>query len=434
MEARSVLTCLREGVALSEDQLRWFARGLATGEVTEAQGAAFAMGVCKGGLSETETIALTCAMRDSGDVLRWDLPGPVVDKHSTGGLGDATSLVVAPILAALGAYAPFMSGRGLGHTGGTLDKLESLAGVNTTVDEARLRAIVGQVGCAIVGATDRIAPADRILYALRDQTATVESPALIAASILSKKLATGAQALILDVKGGSGAFMKTRAEARALAQLLVNIATGAGCPTRALITDMNQPLASAVGNAVELTEVLSVLRDPQPQSRLCRLSLVLAGEVLHLAGRFETAEAGGRAALQALHSGAAAEKFAAMVHALGGPADLLKHPDRHIPRAPVQLEVAALSPGYVIGIDGVALGQVVQRLGGGRLRPGDVLDASVGLTGLAALGDSVVAGQPLAIVHARDDAAARAAAQVVRAAFQIGDKSTPPPLIHGRIG
>jgi len=433
LDPRPLLRHLREGRKLSEDDLRAFARGLADGSVSDAQAAAFAMGICKAGLSETETVALTRAMRDSGDILHWDLPGPVLDKHSTGGLGDATSLVVAPILAALGTYAPFLSGRGLGHTGGTLDKLDALDGVQTVMSEARLRAIVEDVGCAIVGASRAIAPADRRLYAIRDETATVESPALIVASILSKKLAGGARALILDVKGGSGAFMKTRAEAKALAQLLVNTANAAGCATRALITDMNQPLAPAIGNAVELAEVLAVLRDPRPDSRLCALSLALAGEVLDLAGLYTTAEEGARAALGVLHSGAAAEKFGAMIHAMKGPARLLDDPARFLPVAPARLEVTAASGGRVAAIDGVALGQLVQRLGGGRVQADDPIDYRVGLTGIVSLGETVTPGAPLATIHAARADAAEAAVQAVRAAIQIGEAVAVPPLIHARV-
>lgn len=419
---------------LREDELQWFARGLASGVVNDAQAAAFAMGVCKAGMGEAETVALTRAMRDSGRVLEWDLPGPVLDKHSTGGLGDATSLVVAPVLAALGAYAPFLSGRGLGHTGGTLDKLEALEGVETTVSEARLRAIIDDVGCAVVSATDEIAPADRRLYAIRDETGTVDSPALITASILSKKLATGARALILDVKGGSGAFMRTRAEAKALAQALVNTAKAAGCATRALITDMNQPLAPSLGTSVELAEVLSVLRDPQPRSRLCKLSLVLAGEVLALAGSYPSPEAGARAALDVLHSGAAAEKFGAMIHALKGPARLLEDPEQFLPRAPEVLPVLADSTGQISAIDGVALGHLVVRLGGGRLRSDDVIDPRVGLTRVASLGDAVRPGDPIAFIHAATRGAAETAEGAVRAAIQIGETGVTPPLVHGRIG
>ncbi|MEE4292254.1 MAG: thymidine phosphorylase, partial [Cycloclasticus sp.] len=337
-------------------------------------------------------------------------------------------------LAALGAFAPFLSGRGLGHTGGTLDKLEALEGVRTTVTEARLRAIVEDVGCAIVGATDEIAPADRRLYAIRDETGTVDSPALITASILSKKLAGGARALILDVKGGSGAFMRTRADAKALAQALVNTAKAAGCATRALITDMNQPLAPAIGNAVELAEVLKVLRDPQPDNRLCKLSLALAGEVLALAGSYASPEAGARAALEVLYSGAAAEKFGAMVHALKGPARLLEDPDRFLPSAPVILPVLADATGHIAAIDGLALGHLVVRLGGGRLRSDDVIDPRVGLTGLVSLGDSVSPGDLIAVIHAATRDAAAGAEGGVRAAIQIGGPGVVPPLIHGRVG
>lgn len=433
MDARSILGHLREGRPLREDELRAFARGLASGEVTDAQAAAFAMGVCKGGLTEPETVALTRAMRDSGEVLHWDLPGPVLDKHSTGGLGDSTSLIVAPVLAALGCYAPFLSGRGLGHTGGTLDKLEALEGVETTVTLDRLRAIVGDVGCAVVGASAEIAPSDRRLYAIRHATATVESPALITASILSKKLAGGAQALILDVKGGSGAFMKTRAEAKALAQLLVDTANAAGCATRALITDMNQPLAPAIGNTVELAEVLAVLRDPRPESRLCALSLALTGELLELAGVHATAKAGARAALQALQSGSAAEKFGAMVHAMKGPAKLLDAPERFLRRAPVLREVRAGKTGRVAAIDGVALGQVVAELGGQRLHAGDIIDPRVGLTQVLPLDTAVAPGDVLALVHAARDDEAAAAAAAVEAAIQIGPEAVTPPLIHARV-
>ncbi|WP_108261051.1 thymidine phosphorylase [Mangrovicoccus ximenensis] len=323
MEVRQVLAKLRKGETLSEAELRGFAAGLASGEVSDAQGAAFAMGVCKGGLSDGETAALTRAMRDSGEVLDWDLPGPVVDKHSTGGIGDSVSLVLAPVLAAMGCYVPMLSGRGLGHTGGTLDKLETFSGVRTEIDTAKLKRITGRIGCAIVAASPKIAPADRKLYALRDHTSTVDSQPLIIASILSKKLAAGAEMLVLDVKGGTGAFMKSRDEAQALAEGLVKVAKAAGCKTRALITDMNQPVCPAVGNAVELIEVHRVLTDPKPEQRLCKMTLALAGEVAALAGLYRTAEEGGRAALKVLSSGRAADKFAHMVAELGGPIDVL---------------------------------------------------------------------------------------------------------------
>jgi len=434
-DIRAILSGLRHGTAPDADAVAVLARGLADGSVSDAQAGALAMGLCHAGLDDAGTVALTRAMRDSGRVLRWDLPGPVLDKHSTGGVGDATSLVVAPVLAALGAYAPMLSGRGLGHTGGTLDKLEAIPGVGTDVTEARLRAIVADAGCAIVGASAEIAPADRRLYAIRDITGTVDSVPLIVASILSKKLAGGADALVLDVKGGSGAFMRTRAEAEGLAQGLVRTAQGAGMAARAVITDMNQPLADAVGNALEVAAVLGVLRRPRPDDRLCALSLALAGEALALVGLADSAAEGARAALAALADGRAADRFGRMVAAMGGPADLLDAADRHLPTAPVVRPLAAEHAGHVVGIDGVGMGEVVVRLGGGRRQAGDRIDPRVGLSRVVRLGTQVAAGDPLALVHAANDADAAAALAALRAAILLGD--TPgavPPLVHGRVG
>ena len=293
MDARSLIAGLRAGQVPDAAALYDFAAGLADGRVSDAQAGAFAMAVCLRGLGPGGAVALTMGMRDSGDVLAWDVPGPVVDKHSTGGIGDPVSLVLAPALAALGCYVPMISGRGLGHSGGTLDKLESIPGVVTAVDTARFRAIVGDVGCAIVSATGEIAPADKRLYGVRDITGTVDSIELITASILSKKLAGGIGALVMDVKVGSGAFMATPDAARGLARQLVDVANGAGCPTRALITDMNQPLAAAVGNSVELAEVMAVLHGAT-HSRLAQVVLALGTAALDMAG-----QPGGRAALAA---------------------------------------------------------------------------------------------------------------------------------------
>ncbi len=434
-DMRAILSRLRHGTAPDADALAAVARGLADGSVSDAQAGAFAMGLCQAGLDDAGTVALTQAMRDSGRVLRWDLPGPVLDKHSTGGVGDATSLIVAPVLAALGAFAPMLSGRGLGHTGGTLDKLEAIPGVETVVTAAQLRAIVAETGCAIVGASAEIAPADRRLYAIRDVTGTVDSVPLITASILSKKLAGGADALVLDVKGGSGAFMRTRGQAEGLAQALVRTAQGAGMAARAVITDMNQPLADAVGNALEVAAVLDVLRNPRPDDRLCALALALAGEALALGGLAGSAAEGARAALAALADGRAADRFGAMVAALGGPADLVDAPGRHLPRAPVVVPLAADRAGHVVGIDGVGLGDVVVRLGGGRRQAGDRIDARVGLSRVVRLGTPVGAGDPLAMVHAATEADAQAAQAALRAAILLGDApGAVPPLVHGRVG
>ena len=278
MDARAINACLRRGETPDEAALRWFADGLASGAVSDAQAGAFAMAVCLQGLSVEGRRALTLAMRDTGDVLNWGLDGPVLDKHSTGGVGDCVSLLLAPALAACGAYVPMISGRGLGHTGGTLDKLESIPGVSTSVSEDHLRHMMRDMGCAIVGATAQIAPADKRLYAIRDVTATVESLDLITASILSKKLAASPDALVLDVKIGSGAFMKTAKDARTLAQSLCDTANAAGCRTSALITDMNQPLAPALGNALEVAEVMRVLTEGAA-GPLAEITATLGGEL-----------------------------------------------------------------------------------------------------------------------------------------------------------
>ncbi|MBE0553160.1 MAG: thymidine phosphorylase, partial [Rhodobacteraceae bacterium] len=284
MDARAIIAKIRDGTAPTADELRWFAAGLAGGAVSDAQAGAFAMAVLLKGLGEGGRVALTRAMRDSGDVLHWDLPGPVVDKHSTGGIGDCVSLLLAPALAACGAYVPMISGRGLGHTGGTLDKLEAIPGFRTGFTEAQLRDQIGRVRCAIVSASDRIAPADKRLYAIRDVSGTVESIDLITASILSKKLAAGLEALVLDVKCGSGAFMKSQADAEALARALVRTAQGAGCMTSALVTDMTQPLATAAGNALEVIETMETLTGTSVNPALWDITCALGGEALALGG------------------------------------------------------------------------------------------------------------------------------------------------------
>jgi thymidine phosphorylase len=284
IDARSVIACIRDGGRPTPDQIAWFAQGIASGAVTDAQAGAFAMAVLLKGLSDEGRVALTRAMRDSGRVMQWNLPGPVLDKHSTGGIGDCVSLLLAPALAVCGAYVPMISGRGLGHTGGTLDKLEAIPGFRTGLGEDAFRAQVADIGCAIVAASADLAPADKRLYAIRDVTGTVESIDLITASILSKKLAAGLEALVLDVKCGSGAFMKTPERAEALARALVATAQGAGCMTSALITDMTQPLATAAGNALEVIEVMETLTGTSVNAALWDLTAALGGEVLALAG------------------------------------------------------------------------------------------------------------------------------------------------------
>ena len=424
MDARRIIATIRDGGQPAPDEIGWFAAGIASGQVTDAQAGAFAMAVLLKGLGDEGRVALTRAMRDSGRVLAWDLPGPVVDKHSTGGIGDCISLLLGPALAACGAYVPMISGRGLGHTGGTLDKLEAIPGFRTGLSEDAFRAQVRDLGCAIVAASADLAPADKRLYAIRDVTGTVESVDLITASILSKKLAAGLEALVLDVKYGSGAFMKTPERAEELARALVATAQGAGCMTSALITDMTQPLATAAGNALEVIEVMETLTGTSVNTALWDLTAALGGEVLALAGLAADAADGEGRIVQALETGAAAERFGEMVAAQGGPADFVdRWPDR-LPAAPVMLEVPALEDGFVTAIDGEALGHAVVHLGGGRLREGDRVNPSVGLSDLAGLGEEAGEGVPLAMVHAASDEAARAAVRAVQAAYRIG--AAPP--------
>ncbi len=434
MDARSIIAKLRQHAVPTGDELRWFAQGLADGAVSDAQAGAFAMAVCMGGLGAEGRAALALAMRDSGDVLSWDLDGPVIDKHSTGGVGDCVSLLLAPALAECGAYVPMISGRGLGHTGGTLDKMEAIAGLSTAVSQDRLAQIVGQVGCAIVGASARIAPADKRLYAIRDVTATVESLDLITASILSKKLAISPEALVLDVKVGSGAFMKDMDEARDLATALSETANSAGCRTTAIISDMNQPLVPALGNALEVAEIMKVLTGDFT-GPLVSLSAALGGVVLADAGLVDGVQQGADRIVAALQDGRVAERFGRMVAAQGGPLAFVDTWARFLPEANVIREVTATEDGYVTAIDGEALGLAVVALGGGRQVESDVIDPAVGLSGLVRLGASVRCGQPLLVVHAGREDAARRAEAAVRKAITIADTPAPvPDLIHERIG
>jgi thymidine phosphorylase len=429
MLAQEVIARKRDGHALAADEIRFFVEGLTSGAVGEGQAAAFAMATLIRGMDLAERVALTEAMRDSGRVMTWDLPGPVVDKHSTGGIGDTVSLVLAPALAACGAYVPMISGRGLGHTGGTLDKFDAIPGYATQPDAETFARVVAEVGCAIIGQTPDLAPADRRLYAIRDVTATVESLDLITASILSKKLAAGLGALILDVKAGSGAFMRTPEAARGLAAALVEVANGAGCATRALVTDMNEPLASAAGNALEVALAARFLCGDTIDARLWDVTIALGAELLALADLVPDAAAGAARLERAFASGAAAERFERMVAALGGPAGFLDGFERHLPSAPVVAEVPAPEAGFVTGIDTRALGLAVIELGGGRRAPSDRIDPAVGLDGLLGVGAHVERGDPLARVHAADEAGRAAATRRVGAAYALGPNPPEPGLL-----
>ncbi|MGB5132971.1 MAG: thymidine phosphorylase [Steroidobacteraceae bacterium] len=424
----------RDGAALGSRDLEALARGMADGSLSDAQVAAFAMAVYFRGMTPVEAAAFTLAMRDTGEIFDWkreSLPGPVLDKHSTGGVGDLVSLTLGPMLAACGAHVPMVAGRGLAHTGGTLDKLEAIPGYRVSPGPALLRRTIHEAGVAIVGAGDHIAPADRRLYAIRDVTATVDCIPLIIASILSKKLAAGPDALVLDVKTGNGAVITDAKRGRELGMLIIEIAAEAGLPVRALLTDMSQPLARSAGNALEINEALGILRGENGDARLMEVTFALGAEVMVLGGLASEAGAARAALAMALSSGSAAERFARMVHCLGGPADLLEHPERHLAVAPVIVEAPTPSDGFVTAIDTRALGLAVVALGGGRTSPAQAINPAVGLDRLVPLGARIHAGEPLARVHAANADAARLAVQAVVHAFGIGGAvPAAPPLIE----
>ncbi|HTO84066.1 MAG TPA: thymidine phosphorylase [Methylomirabilota bacterium] len=428
----------RDGNALSAAEIESFVRGLTDGTIGEGQVAAFAMAVFFRGLDMAERVVLTRAMARSGRIIDWSdarLPGPILDKHSTGGVGDKVSLMLAPLVAACGGFVPMISGRGLGHTGGTLDKLDSISGYNTTPDMALFRKVVAEVGCAIIGQTADLAPADRRLYAIRDVTATVESIPLITASILSKKLAAGLQGLVMDVKFGSGAFMVEVTQARELAESIVAVATGAGLPTAALLTDMNQALGRTAGNALEVREAIDWLTGKSRDLRLDAVTLALSAEMLVVGGLASTAADAERRLAEARDSGAAAGRFQRMITALGGPADLIEHPEQHLPLAPVERRVTADRSGFVARIDVRGVGLAVLALGGGRRRVEDRVDYGVGVTDMLGLGDEVRPDRPLAVLRARTESAADQAADAIRRSVEVADERVSPgPLVRDRIG
>ncbi len=412
----------RDGLPLEPQEISAFIEALSKDGISDGQAAAFAMAVFFRGMNRDEMVALTLAMRDSGDVLSWsDIGRPVADKHSTGGVGDNVSLMLAPIVAACGLTVPMISGRGLGHTGGTLDKLEAIPGYNVMPDEALFRRTVRSVGCAIIGQTGDLAPADKRLYAIRDVTATVDSIPLITASILSKKLAAGLETLVLDVKVGNGAFMQSVEDARHLASALVDVANGAGLPTTALITDMNQPLGDAAGNAVEIVNCLDFMAGRKAGTRLEKVVLAFAAEMLMQAGSAVTLDEGEALADAALSSGGAMEVFAKMVTALGGPSDFVEKPSRYLPSAPVILPVPAEHSGWLTSCATRDLGMVVVELGGGRTKPSDKIDPSVGISNILPLGTKVEKGEPIATVHAASKEDAEHAAKKILTSYEIGD-------------
>ncbi len=417
--AQEVIRRKRDGGVLGTEDIQRFVAGITDNSLSEGQVAAFAMAVLLKGMNIEERIALTAAMRDSGQVLRWSLPGPVVDKHSTGGVGDLVSLVLAPLLAACGCYVPMISGRGLGHTGGTLDKLDSIPGYDCQPSLAHFRAVVSEVGCAIIGQTADLAPADKRLYSIRDMTGTVESIDLITASILSKKLAAGLDVLIMDVKTGNGAFMAQAEAAQVLADSIAAVANGAGVKTVAMVTDMHQPLARSAGNGLEVAEAVALLRGEVRSARLWALTLTLAEQALLMAGLATSQSQARSQLLEVWHSGAALQRFARMVTALGGPADFTDVAQEHLPKAAVQVPVWPDHPGTVTEVDTRAVGLAVVALGGGRRHPEDRLDLAVGFSSLCFIGETVDHEHPLGWVHAQTPESAAVAAAALKAAYQL---------------
>lgn len=392
----------RDGLELNSDEISQFIDDVTDGNFSDSQIAAMTMAIFLNGMDRNETVALTSAMCNSGDVLNWGhLEGPVIDKHSTGGVGDNVSLMLAPLAAACGLYVPMISGRGLGHTGGTLDKLESISGYNVAPSSEQFRKVVKDIGCAIISASENLTPADKKIYAIRDVSATVESVPLIVASILSKKLASGLDALVLDVKCGNGSTTSTVDEAKLLAQELVDVANGAGLSTKAIITDMNQPLASAIGNAVEIKNTVEFLKGLKQDQRLREVILEIASSMLVAGGLALNHDAALLIATEKLENGNAAEVFGKMVHALGGPADIIENTDAHLPRANIIMPITAEHDGWITSYKTRDLGMAVVRLGGGRSNPNDTLDYSAGLSELLPIGHKVTKGDPIAMAHVR---------------------------------
>ncbi len=432
-DARSIITKIKKKETPSKEELIWFSKSLADKSISDAQVAAFAMAVTLNGLEERALVALTSAMRDSGDTLKWKTDKPVLDKHSTGGVGDCASLIIAPLLAAAGICVPMISGRGLGHTGGTLDKLESIPGINVNMDSALLAKVVDKVGCAIVSATVNIAPADKRLYAIRDVTATIDCLELITASILSKKLAAGLEGLVLDVKSGNGAFMKSSEDARILGKALVETANLAGCKTLALITDMNEPLAPSIGNAVEVNDVMDVLVHSK-EGRLKELCLKLGSELLVTNGVIASVTEAKAKLESLLESGDAAETFGKMIAAMGGPIDFVENWKFFLPEAPVILEVKAESGGYIAGWNSEALGLTCVNLGAGRKVETDTINPAVGISDISPIGTHLQRGKPILKIHAaRIETAETAARQVFNALILSQNIPTERPLVLDKV-
>ena len=440
MLPQEIIRRKREGEVLTDAEIAFFVKGITDDSISEGQVAALAMAVFFNGMTMDERAALTRNMRDSGTVLDWKalgLDGPVVDKHSTGGVGDKVSLMLGPIVGACGAFVPMISGRGLGHTGGTLDKFDSIPGYRTTPTLEEFAKVTREVGCAIIGQTSDLAPADKRFYGIRDVTATVESIPLITASILSKKLAAGLDSLVMDVKFGSGAFMNEYDRARELAQSITEVATRNGVPTVALLTDMEQVLGDTVGNALEMVEAIDFLTGKHQEQRVYDVTMALAAEMLAVSGVATDVSEGLRQATDALESGKAAEVFGKMVASLGGPNDFVEKHANYLEAAPMTNAVTAAKTGRVLSMDARKVGLALVALKGGRTRADQKIDFAVGFTDFIKVGQPVSAETPLCIAHTRDQAQLDEATALLREAIVIGDGDVAPtgsePAVRERI-
>jgi pyrimidine-nucleoside phosphorylase len=434
LDPRDVIAAKRDGRRLDPEDLRWFVLEHARGDVPDYQAAAFLMAAFVNGLDEPETLALTRAMVESGDTLPLEgISRPKVDKHSTGGVADGVTLVFAPLAASLGLAVAKLSGRGLGHTGGTLDKLESIPGLRTDLEPDAFERQVEEVGCAVAAQTKNLVPADGALYALRDATATVSSIPLIAASVMSKKLAVGTDLVLLDVKAGSGAFMKTPQDAESLASACTALAHDWGRPTRAAVTDMSQPLGNAIGNALDVLEAVRMLRG-EVQGRLRDATVMFAGEAVSRLSGVAMGEGRARAAA-AIDGGDALEAFRRMVEAQGGEPRVVDDPEGVLPTAPVRRPIEAATSGTLARVDAESLGRASADLGAGRRKKGDPIDPSVGIVFRPKVGDRIEAGQGLGEVHARTDADAAACLSRIHETLTFADHDVePPPLVYGWYG
>ena len=423
-----VIRAKRDGAELSPEQIRFLVDGLADESLPAEQVSSLAMAVFLNGMTFEEAATLTIAMSQSGTVLDWSdagFDGPVVDKHSTGGVGDKVSFLLAPIAAACGCFVPMISGRGLGHTGGTTDKAEAIPGYNTAPDFEKFKEIVRSVGCAVIGQTADLAPADRRLYAIRDVTATVESIPLITASILSKKIAAGLDALVMDVKVGSGAFMPSHEKSVDLAKSIIATAAQADLRTSAVLTDMNEVLGTTAGNALEIAESMAYLRNDYRDSRLDDVVMALCAEMLLLTGVEDNLD-------RAVTSGMAAERFDEMCVALGGPAGFVANDGKHLAQAPVKRAVHA--SGFLAAVDVRAVGNAIIELGGGRRRVGEALDLSVGFSDVARIGTLLDGETPLAVVHAASDEDAALAERLLLQACTVQEEAPESsPVVHEKV-